>query len=164
MMEGKHDFGCVMLFFELSGMGSFHDVLEIGDIYTKDGHGLETQPHVTLLYGFDDNVNPNEVIDVVKKYDYTHVKLHNVSVFENEEYDVLKLDAELEILQNVHSELRKFPHSDVYSVYHPHMTIAYLKPGTGHKYIDKLKWVKLLMCPTQIVYSKSNGELTKQKI
>lgn len=163
-MEGKHDFGCVMLYFDFHGIEVFHNILEIGDIYTKDNHGLETKAHITLLYGFNEEVNPNEVIDVVKKYEYIHVKLDNVSLFQNEEYDVLKLDANLNILQDVHNELRKFPHTDVYSTYHPHMTIAYLKPGTGNKYIDKLKWVKLLMNPNEIVYSKSNGELTKIKI
>ena len=163
-MEGKHDYGCIMLYFEFIGFNTFHNEIEIGDIYTKDNYGIETQPHVTLLYGFDENVNPDEVIELVNSYDYSQIKLHNISLFENEEFDVLKFDAESEVLQDVNRELRKFPHTDIYPVYHPHMTIAYLKPGTGNKYIDKLKWVKLLMFPTKIVYSSPNGTKKEKQI
>ena len=163
-METKHDYGCAMLYFDFDGMQSFHDILEIGDIYAKDGHGIETQPHVTLLYGFHNEVNPTDVLNLVQSYTFSHVKIHNVSLFENEEYDVLKFDAESEVLHNVNVELRKLPHTNLYSTYHPHMTIAYLKPGTGKKYLDKLNWVKVMITPKSIVYSKPTGEKIKLDI
>lgn len=152
MSEGVHEYGCLMIYFDFEGIKTFQKILEPEDIVE-----LEKNPHVTLLYGFHDSVKPKKLINIVKKFDFNHCKVYNVSVFENEEFDVLKFDVEQSNLQLVNQELSSFPHTNLYGEYKPHMTIAYMKPGTGKNYIQKLCWAKFLMTPNKIVYSKPDG-------
>ena len=164
---GTHEYGCLMLYFEFPGVSSFHTTIDPNDIYEKDGdrsYGLETEPHVTLLYGFHDNVDIEEIMNIGKKHDFNHCKLHNVSLFQNSEFDVLKFDVEGQTLHQCNEELQKFPHTNEYTTYHPHMTIAYLKPGTGEKYIKKFDWLKFYLTPNKLVYSSQNGKVVIEEI
>ena len=48
------------------------------DIYIKpydDSYGLEEEPHVTIKYGINDDVNPDEVFDFINKYIDGEIKL-----------------------------------------------------------------------------------------
>jgi 2'-5' RNA ligase len=66
-------------------------------------------------------------------------KIKNISLFENEKYDVLKLGIESKDLNELNSEMcKKLPFTSSYPDYKPHCTIAYLVPGAGHNY-TKLK-------------------------
>ena len=56
------------------------------------------------------------------------------------------------------------PYTSNFPDYHPHMTIGYLKPGTGKKYTEKLKNQEYELTPIYAVYSKPNGEKEKLKI
>lgn len=159
MTDKLHDYGCLMIQFEFPGVSSFHSVLKKDDVIS-----FELDPHVTLLYGFHDDVKENEIIELAKKYDYNHCKLHNVSLFKNQEFDVLKFDVEGDSLFEVNSELIKFPHTSEYPIYQPHMTIAYLKPNTGEKYLEQFSWLKFYLTPNKIVYSKPNGTKTEIEI
>jgi hypothetical protein len=58
----------------------------------------------------------------------------------------------------VNAELSKFPHTTNFPDYHPHSTVAYLKKGTGQKYIDKFKGQEHQVTPNKIVYSMASGE------
>jgi len=160
---GTHDYGCLMLYFEFPGVSSFHTHINPEDIYHKEGdrsYGLEIEPHVTLLYGFHEGVDVDKIMEIAKQYDFNHCKLHNVSLFKNSEFEVLKFDVEGKTLHECNEELQKFPHTNEYKVYHPHMTIAYLKPGTGEQYIKKFDWLKFYLTPNKLVYSSQDG--TKQ--
>lgn len=125
-----------------------------------DQYGIEDECHITICYGLEKDVK----FDDFKKYlftlnDYKTI-LVSISVFENEKYDVLKVDAkcpkaaESNKLINdnfeVHTEFKDF---------HPHMTIAYLKKGKGKKHtkdiLDKIEDLK----PFRFNYSYSkDGE------
>ena len=75
---------------------------------------------------------------------------------------MLKFDVEGPELAETNKELKEFPYTSDYPDYHPHLTIGYLKPGTGKKYADQLKGEKYWLTPKYAVYSKIDG--TKDKI
>ena len=164
----KNEYGCSMIYFELPFSEVIHKVIDEKDIYEDPNdptYGLETEPHVTLLFGLHSDVNDDEVIEnQIPDSDITEITLHNISKFSNEMYDVLKFDAKSDWLYESNEKLRKLPHTTDFPDYHPHCTITYLLPGTSDKYIELLKGVSIQVKPTEFVYSKTNGEKIKNKI
>jgi len=161
----KHEYGCVMLHFNFPEMEKIQDMINPNDIYedeTDDSYGLETEAHVTLLYGLHKEVSSENVKEVLKNFSFGQCKLNNASLFENEKYDVLKYDIDGDGLHKANLELKKFPYTSDFPEYHPHLTIAYLKPKTGKKYSDALKNSSFTLIPTYAIYSQTDG--TKQKI
>jgi len=134
------------------------------DLYTKDDsdwYGLETDPHVTLLYGLHEDVNIDMVRSSLAVTKFRRVKIHNVSLFENDEFDVLKFDVKDDIVNHCNKVLKSLPHTEQYGDYQPHMTIAYLKPGLGKKYVDRFKGNEYWVAPLYINYSDSNNTYSK---
>jgi len=129
--------------------------------YTEDGDrsfGLEDEPHTTLLYGLHDDVTEDDVRDTISGFDYGTCRITNPSLFENENYDVLKFDTSGPNLHETNFELKNYPHTTSFPNYHPHLTIGYLKPGMGKKYENKLKGLQFKLDPTHVVYSMANGD------
>jgi hypothetical protein len=162
----ERQYSCAMLYFNEDILDGIGDLIGPEDLYTEEeGFGLETEPHCTLLYGLhDDEVSLEDITKVLDKYTYTTCKGHNVSCFNNPKYDVLKYDIMGDNLIDTNEELKQFPFTSNYPDYHPHMTIAYLKPGMGDKYIDKLNKEKgeIFLTPQYAVYSQPDR--TKHKI
>jgi 2'-5' RNA ligase len=163
-----YDYGCSMIYFDFPKMDEIHSMIEDEDIYTEDGnsHGLETEPHATLLYGLhSDEIEDNDVLHASTKLGIPQeLKLHNASCFNNDKYDVLKFDVDDDHLHKINGELTKLPHTTDYPDYHPHSTIAYLKKGTGEKYTNKLKDAWFTVNPSKIVYSKPDGSKIEKSI
>lgn len=163
----KNKFGCVMLFLKFPQIKKLHRVINIEDIYEDEedsSYGLENEPHVTLLYGLHEEVSDDDVRDVLKGFEFTDIKLQNISSFNNEKYDVLKYDVENDGLHKANELLKKFPYTNDYPQYHPHLTIGYLKKGTAKKYIKDLKESKFVLNPGYVVYSKVDGSKIKIKL
>lgn len=166
--DQTYNYGCSMVYFDFPKMNEIHSMIEDEDIYTEDGnsHGLETEPHATLLYGLhSDEIEDNDVLHASTKLGIpSELKLHNASCFNNDKYDVLKFDVDDDHLHKINGELTKLPHTTDYPDYHPHSTIAYLKKGTGEKYTNKLKDAWYSVNPSKIVYSKPDGSKIEKSI
>jgi hypothetical protein len=107
------------------------------DLYIdeKDGCGRETEQHVTVLYGLTDATPPEALTHIVETTKPFLVEFGGVSIFENEKYDVIKLDVISEELHNLHMEIRRScPNENKFPDYIPHCTIAYVQKGKGKKY------------------------------
>lgn len=164
--QSKYEFGCVMLYFNFPELNKIQDTIDPDDIYEEEGdknYGLEDEPHCTLLYGLHPEVTLDQVKEVVSKYKFgpKPLTIHNVSIFKNDKYDVLKFDVKGEILHEINDDLKQFPYTSDYPDYHPHLTIGYLKPGMGEKYIKQFKDIEFELKPESIVYSQPNGEKDK---
>ena len=155
--EGKkYPYGCAMLQFDFPEMKLFHEKIDPKDLTDS---GFETEPHVTLLYGLhDDEIDDKKVIDVCQSVKIGAMDLHNVSLFENEDFDVLKFDVRSNFLHKINEKLTEFPHTTDFPEYHAHSTIAYLKPGKGKEYVEKFSNRSFEVYPTRFVYSKSDGK------
>ena len=144
MKEGKsgslYKYGCVMLELNIQNWDELTKSIDPNDVYLPEdpSHGIETDPHVTILYGLHRGVTPEQVKSVFDNFHgEIHVEVDGVGIFENEEFDVVKLNVKADgALQELHDKLKEFPNSDEYPVYKPHITISYVKKGTGKKYVN----------------------------
>lgn len=112
------------------GVGASIDQNDLHEI------GIEDESHVTVKYGFEDGVTSEMCANKVKSLLPVTVKLGKFSLFENDEFDVFKVEIESEKLRMMNKRLGELPNSDTHPQYNPHMTIAYLKPGAGKKYLS----------------------------
>jgi len=161
--KGKYSYGCSMLYFDFPQMKILHKDIDPDDIFDEKGYGLETEPHVTLLYGLhSDEIKDDDVLDASSK-GIESMGLGNPSIFTNNKYEVLKLDVEAPFLYKINAELSKMPHTTDFPDYHPHCTIAYLKPGKGAKYTKKFKGRIYEVFPTKVVYSKPDGTKLEER-
>jgi 2'-5' RNA ligase len=114
--------------------------------------GFSDNPHITLLFGLHDEVEAHDIMNIVAHYDTFDIEVNGIDIFENEEFDVLKLNVVLsKELKSINKLLSILPHTNDYD-YSPHITIAYLKKGTGKKYIDK-DYKKTLTGLNKVIYS-----------
>jgi hypothetical protein len=164
----SYPYSCAMLYFVGDDIRNLHNQINHEDLYIDgNGFGIESEPHCTLLYGIHDSeVTPNQVQDVLNNRTYNVCKAYNLSLFENPKYDVLKYDMEGDNLHETNQDLKQFPFTSDYPDYHPHMTVAYLKPGKGKEYVNKLGGIykELKMIPQHVIYSRTDGTKNKMPI
>lgn len=160
--DQQYSYGCVMGYFndDVNNLYKEYFTIDEDDIYNneEDEYGLEIEPHVTLLYGLHEDVIEDEVIMLLQLFKELEVSFDSISLFENEKFDVLKWDIGAEKLSIINDILKKqFDHTESFPDYHPHCTIAYLKPGTGKKYITEI--TDPITKPIEhYVYSMANGK------
>lgn len=145
----KVEYGALMLFFDIAKWDNFLSTIESDDVYKINNEfGLETEPHVTILYGFNSNVNNNDVFDLYKEnFELKPIEINvdGISIFENDEFDVIKMDVNSKTLTKMNSVMSNLSNTKTYPNYHTHITLAYVKKGRGIKYVmDFEKKVKLI--------------------
>ena len=155
-----YEYGCVMLDINFPAMTKIHAAIKPEDIYEVEGertYGLEDETHVTLFYGLHDGVSLDEVKSIIDKFAFTKILAENVSIFEKDEYDVLKFDVKSPLLNSINKALTKLPHTNDYPKYNAHLTIGYVKPGTSKKYVKAFKPIQAVLIPTNVVFSEADG-------
>ena len=156
-----YKFGCVLLQLEIPNWEKILSSINKEDVYKihDESYSLQKFPHITSLYGIHSDVKDSDVIEIINKYKYKDfdIEATGISSFSNKDFDVIKFGVKLnETLQGFHDELSKLPNSDEFPTYIPHITIAYLQPGTAQKYIDPNYPLNLSI--KAIRYSKTNGQ------
>lgn len=157
---------CVML--------GLHEILPaenwvklLNSIDEEDLHeyGKEYDPHVSLFYADEwkkkfDQKEVNKYSKLVLPIDLT---VTGVGLFENEEFDVLKFEVQKTITleQAQQQSVELFEATPTYPDYTPHMTLAYLLPGKGKQYQEKLS--KAISFPftytsNKLIYAVSNSQ------
>lgn len=111
----------------------YREMIDPADVLLNRGNPI---PHITVQSGLH-SFNPDRLKKMLVKIPPVKVRIGNVSLFENDDADVLKFDIESDQLNELNKLLSTLPHTKLYDKYNPHATIAYLKPGTGKKYLDK---------------------------
>lgn len=170
--SGGHEYGCVMLFLPISKewWSKITSDIDKDDIYEVEGerdYGIQShkEAHVTILYGIHTDVPDEEVEALIDKMTAPEVTLGKISIFENDEFDVVKFDVTGKDLHTMNKMFTELPHTNNYPDYHPHTTISYVKSGTGNKYVKDLsKDDTLSVKPNKIVYSKADGTKKEYKI
>lgn len=157
--EFKYDLGCVMLRFDIDDWKK--DVLSLideDDIYNEPHFGLEEECHVTVFFGIiPEKSETKEVVEKIKECDI-HIdkqyELKKISIFENEDFDVVKFDVtDCDELKELNKFIKdEFPSKQDHPDYKPHVTIGYVKKGKGKKYVQTLE-EPVIATPSRLVYS-----------
>lgn len=155
--SGPFKYACCML---ETKIGSWNDILSMID--ESDIVELEEDPHITLLYGIHSDVSHSKVAEIVSKHTNGPVQFEitGISLFENSEYDVLKFDVNGDQLYQINDSLTNLPHTSNFPDYHPHITIAYLKSGTGQKYVKQFDTPITLESSTFLFSHPTNDKIS----
>lgn len=113
------------------------DSIDPDDLYDDgDNKGLVKEPHISILGDIDTNFKFKNFRGLLPRLGF-NIAGKGLSVFEKDDYDVLKLDIDCYEIRLANKRLVNFiPNNSQYPEFHPHMTIAYLKKGTCQKYIN----------------------------
>lgn len=114
-------------------------------------YGLEKESHVTLAPCLDSDVDINKLKELLLPLKEYKCILNNISIFENDNYDVLKADVKCPNMHKTYNKIKEnFELHSAYKEYHPHMTIAYMQKGMADK-IEELT-------PTSFDFSYTNDK------
>ncbi len=102
--------------------------------------GKELEPHITVAYGLEATERDKPAIrQELENFKAPAITIGGASVFENQGYKVLKLDVDSPELHRLRRHIAgKYPMpGNTHPGYHPHITLAYLKPEVdASKYLD----------------------------
>lgn len=167
----NYSYGIAMATFDFPNWKEVLDEIDESDLASVDDQkGLEDDPHVTILYGLHKDVDMKEVEKVFANIKAINVKVMDVSLFENADFDVVKFGVESNELLILHEWLKhSFDYTSDFPDYHAHATIAYVKPGEGKKYVDKLteKYLKdgeMEITLNEVILSDPDDKETKIKL
>jgi hypothetical protein len=121
------------------------------------GEGQEDDPHVTIKYGLlgDD---PRPLRDIAANFAPIEVTLGEIDVFQNDDADVLYLQVESEWLRELNAAISaQIPNETTRPNYTPHVTLAYLRPGAGEKYVGPSNLSGLSVTFDRLILSDRSG-------
>lgn len=106
------------------------------DLTPEDG--LEDRPHITVKFGLH-TPDVAAVRKVVSGEGPIQAKVAGIEIFspEGKDYDVVVQRVSSPDLVRLNKAIAKaVPNTDTHPVYRPHITLGYVKKGTGKKYAD----------------------------
>lgn len=127
--------------------------------------GLETDHHITIKWGLFPQ-NYQDILPHIQDIKPFSVEIKGISVFDNPDTCVLKLDVESEVLRKLHLRFKNtLPNVETHPEYKPHITICYLKAGCNyHKYIvddiSRRMGIGLTFVVTNLVFINREGHKT----
>ncbi len=162
----KYKLGCVMIEIPIKNWNKVTDMIDRDDVYVDINDsikGIETDPHITILYGLKDGTSLEEVIKNLHNYPPLEINIDGVDIFESDRYDVVKFTIEkTKQLEDMFQSLSKIPNENSFPDYSPHITISYVKKGMGKKYVKKMK--KNLGKLDTLIFSEPSGKKHEFKL
>lgn len=157
-----YDYGAVMFQCDFPNWNEILKQIKPEDLYINEAEnikGLEVEPHVTIVYGFHDNIDHQDLIKTIKQFPSVNLKLLKIDSFNNEDFDVLKINVDkMELLPLRKVLMGKYANTQSFKGYNPHITLAYLKKGKSKKYHNK-NISKNITC-SKLIYSSPSRPTT----
>ena len=120
--------------------------------------GIEIESHVTCRYGIISDFY-SDVIPALRGFKKINIKLGTISIFENpDKPDVLKIEVTSPDLIELNKRIGEITEciDTGYSMYNPHITIAYINKGMGCKYSGSKTFEGCKFSSNKLVFSDSN--------
>ena len=136
LLEGVYDYATVQLDVP-SEIGD--RIVEWGELnipddalYAEDGEdGREREQHITVLWGITQAEVPPAVYKIAHTTKPFPVLVGKVSLFRNDEFDVVKCEVESPELRRLNAQIRaSVPNEQTHPDFNAHVTIAYVKRGS----------------------------------
>jgi 2'-5' RNA ligase len=131
----------------------FADQIPTGRLASK---GVVRDPHITVKYGLLSS-DPVEVQAAIGSPGHIRVRLGKTTVFENPDGDVLVVEALSPDLETMHARLGAIANVGDFPEYRPHMTIAYLAPGEGRRYVGDRAFEGIEFAASEVEFSPQEG-------
>lgn len=137
LLEAEYSYSCLMITVppEIADFAMDWGRLNIQDesvfVDEEDGSGRELDMHVTVKYGLTDAKVPDAVYKIAHETTPFPILIGKVSLFKNQKFDVVKCEVQSQKLHELNAKISSsVPCVDTYPTYNPHMTIAYVLPGS----------------------------------
>jgi 2'-5' RNA ligase len=125
---------------EIVGWG--FDNIDDQDVYSNIDHphiGREDNTHCTVMYNIVDTA-PEQAMKVLAGEPSFTIELGDISIFENEMFDVIKIDVKGDGLDRLYRvAINSLCHNKAYFDFNPHLTIAFVKKYKGKRILDNIK-------------------------
>lgn len=121
--------------------------------------GLEDRPHLTVRYGLEGD-DPEAVAALLEGAPPLTVRIGELSLFRTAEFEVVKYAIDSPDLHALHERLGELPHTDTHSEYQPHLTLAYVQPGCGERYVGAGPLTGLTLTFDALVFSDRERQRT----
>ena len=134
-------------------------------IYDEDtSYGREDDIHCTVLYGLISNdVKP--VADILSQYEPFTITLGNISYFQKDECDVMKIEVESDILVDMHYKLRdNLKNENSFPDYKPHVTIAYVTKNFNKNLINNSIFNGIEVYIDKVILSQTDNNRIEIKL
>lgn len=134
-----------------------------GDIL--EDNGREDDIHVTVKYGIH-ITDFTELREVFKDEKPVEVTLGKITLFEtSDEFDVIKIDLHSPALHRLNKIISKnFEVTDTFPVYHPHVTVAYVRKGCGAPYNGRTNFEGKKIVLDLVTFSGKDNRTTEFSI
>lgn len=123
--------------------------------------GRESEKHCTIYYGFNPDFDVAKLAALLRVTDYVKATLGNVSRFECDKYDVLKIDVISPDAESIHAAIdAAFPDdlSPSQHEYHAHCTLAYVQKGALLELDGRPDFAGDRFTVSSLLYSLPNSE------
>lgn len=162
VLNESYTYSCVMATVEYDKILSWAKKnISKDDLYYKENKsGYETEPHVTVLYGLH-TTELDEIKEIIKNEKEFEIKLGKISKFENDDYDVVKIEVESDKLRKLNDRLKSLKYTSTYNGYKPHCTLAYVKKGKCQELVGNKEFFGKKIKIKELVFSPSTGESKK---
>lgn len=168
--EEKHSFSSTQINLpprlsdEITNWADHH--VENEDIYetAEPNFGREYEPHVTVLYGLHSE-SPKPIREAVQDFEPFKITLGKISAFTtNEAFDVLKLEVASDGLHKLNKLLATLEHTNKFSDYKPHVTLAYIKKNKCKNLINDRTFAGTHFPANVLVFSDRDRNKTSIKL
>lgn len=124
----------------------------------NDSYGREDEIHTTVLYGIHDE-DPEAVKNLIKDIKPFIVKMGEISFFESDNYNVMKIDIISDELHELHEKIKEnIKNTQTWPEYKPHCTIAYVIKDYDDSELDVEEFKDMEVFIDSITFSSMNGE------
>jgi 2'-5' RNA ligase len=158
----KYEYGCIMALVDEEDSKKIiqfnKSIIPDEILYVEEGqeYGRETEPHVTVKFGFTKNYSKGGVGKLISNIDPFIIKITKIDIFSNEKFDVVKFNVESDFLRKLNTLVSKLPNEDKHPTYNPHLTLAYVRTGMGKRFIKTINPIELTI--TRMKYSNPVGK------
>lgn len=97
-------------------------------------YGREEELHVTIKFGLTESYTKEQMAKMLRGTHPFVMTVRGMDIFQNPKFDVVKFNVDGPELHRLREIFDRLPNVDEHPVYHPHMTLAYLKPGLGERF------------------------------